>query len=725
MHSRFIPLFRSLLILAPLGCGAQTLYDFGNPTADEQLYIELINRARANPPAEGVRLAKAAGEGTAAEIDRSIQKAVQQYGVNLTMMKNEFNLIASAAPLAPNRALMDFARTHSQYMLDKGVQGHEQNGLSLSQRVAALQPSYNYSGFSENVYATAKSVAFGHAGFQIDWGDVNGVSVGGMQPDRGHRDNIHDVFDDAGSPTTPRREIGVGVKYGSHANGKAGPSAVTQDFSRQSPSPIYATGVVYYDLDGDSFYDAGEGVSGVTVNITNPLTALQGCITAAGGGWVIPVSGASTQNRTMTFSGLNVNHVSPSTEFLAATSKKYDLKLTYTAPAITSTNTANVGTAKAITFPATPGATGYKWHRWTTTAAVTEPADNTNNVNPTNSQMLGNSMLNTSVKDGGSGASFWLANYFENSGTRRIELSRLYRAGNSPAMTFRSRMLSASADDIHKVQVKEEGSVVWTDVYTQPGTGNGGSVESSFTTRTADIASFANKTFRVRFILDFDAGGNALGGTPTNTDGWFIDNIAFTNIQQLENDVVINLATNSGSYTPSATGTILQSIAPVISEREFPGAYQTLTISPAVPVTPTFASWATNLETANSLPAGTLAAANGDHDKDGRVNLLEYAFGTSPVTASEAAPRWPKIQSATATSVVIEYQVDLGLTDLTVTPEATLTLDTWYGPTDSKRPPGFVVTNLTTTNNIQTRQATLPLSAGQKGFLRVKATQNP
>ena len=35
----------------------QTLYDFGNPTGDEQLYIELINRARADPPAEGARLA--------------------------------------------------------------------------------------------------------------------------------------------------------------------------------------------------------------------------------------------------------------------------------------------------------------------------------------------------------------------------------------------------------------------------------------------------------------------------------------------------------------------------------------------------------------------------------------------------------------------------------------------------------------------------------------------
>ena len=60
---------RSLLIITPLSCGAQTLYDFGNPTADEQLYIELINRARDNPTAEGIRLAKLAGENNAAETD--------------------------------------------------------------------------------------------------------------------------------------------------------------------------------------------------------------------------------------------------------------------------------------------------------------------------------------------------------------------------------------------------------------------------------------------------------------------------------------------------------------------------------------------------------------------------------------------------------------------------------------------------------------------------------
>lgn len=693
---------RGVLIITPLGCGAQTLYDFGNPTADEQMYIELMNRARNDPSGEGERLATTT--------DPAVQFAIEYAKVNLTTLRNEFNALTPLMPpLAPNAKLMAIARQHSGWMRDNGMQSHTQPNnpgwVTYANRLATI--GYAHNGAADNVYAYAMSPWHGHAGFEIDWRDDDSGLNGGMQNPRGHRDNIHDL-------TPIYREIGVGVTYG--GINSVGPSQVTQNFAVPSPVVTFATGVAYYDLNSNNFYDVGEGISGLTVNVNGMSNY---CITATGGGWVVPVT-SGVVTHTIVFSGLNVNETR-TLAFSNTANRKRDLVLTYTPPAISSNATANVGTQKTIAFPAVGGATGYKWHRWTTAAAVTEPADNTNNVNVTNSQMLGDSMLNSSVRDGASGASFWLANYLQNPGTRWIELSRLYRAGSSPAMTFRSRLLSASGDDIHKVQVKEEGSVVWTDVYTQNGTGNGGSVESGFNTRTANIASFANKTFRVRFILDF-VGGNLLGGTPTNSKGWFIDNISFTNVQQLENDAPLDLATNTGNYTPSSTGTFLQAIAPVIGGREFPGAYQTLTVAAALP--PTFATWASNLETANSLPAGTLAPPNGDYDKDGRVNLLEYAFGTSPITASEAAPRWPKIYSSTPTSLVMEYQVDTTLTDITVTPQASLTLGNWKTPTDGDKPPGFTDTVFSNSGNIQTRHATLPLSAGQKGFMRVKATQN-
>jgi len=46
----------STCLQAASGFGT-VLYSIGQPTDEEQLYLEFINRSRANPPPEGVRLA--------------------------------------------------------------------------------------------------------------------------------------------------------------------------------------------------------------------------------------------------------------------------------------------------------------------------------------------------------------------------------------------------------------------------------------------------------------------------------------------------------------------------------------------------------------------------------------------------------------------------------------------------------------------------------------------
>src|SRR3954466_11065024 len=48
------PEFRSREMTA-----ASTVYSIGDPTPEEQLYLEDINRARANPPVEGLFLSRA------------------------------------------------------------------------------------------------------------------------------------------------------------------------------------------------------------------------------------------------------------------------------------------------------------------------------------------------------------------------------------------------------------------------------------------------------------------------------------------------------------------------------------------------------------------------------------------------------------------------------------------------------------------------------------------
>ena len=264
----------------------QALYEFGNPNGEEQLYLELINRARAHPSAEGARLA--------ATTDPAVLSAYSYFSVNLTMMQSEFNAIPARPPLAPNASLTTAARGHSAWMLATGIQDHYQTNPSNSPSSRAVAAGYGSSYVGENIYASASSTWYGHAGFQVDWG----YGSGGMQTGRGHRANIH---------SSNFREIGVGVKLGS--NGGVGPQLVTQDFGYNSSSPSFGTGVAYYDLNGNNFYDAGEGISGLTVHISG---ASHYCITAEGGGWAIPVPrSAATRTATLSRHELERSHDVP------------------------------------------------------------------------------------------------------------------------------------------------------------------------------------------------------------------------------------------------------------------------------------------------------------------------------------------------------------------------------------------------------------------------------
>ena len=213
-------------IISP--CRAQSPYDFGNPTAEEQAYIEMINRARANPAAEGARLATTTS--------LNVLSSYSYFNVNLGMMQDEFNAIPAQPPLAPNANLTTAARGHSAWMLANDTQSHSETAPTNTPWDRISDAGYIYSTAGENIFAYADSVWHGHAGFQVDWG----YSTGGMQSPRGHRESIH------GSSF---REIGVGVVLGENTN--VGPQLVTQDFGAQHSSPSFGTGVAYYDLNGN------------------------------------------------------------------------------------------------------------------------------------------------------------------------------------------------------------------------------------------------------------------------------------------------------------------------------------------------------------------------------------------------------------------------------------------------------------------------------------------
>lgn len=151
----------------------------------------MINRARANPAAEGLRLQAAT--------DPEVLSNYAYFQVNLALMASQLAALAPAPPLAFNIKLLASARGHSADMFTNAFQGHTgTDGRGLSERATAQ--GYAWQRLGENVFAYAESVVQGHAGFEVDWG--GSAATGGMQSPPGHRNNIHDAR---------FREIGVGV----------------------------------------------------------------------------------------------------------------------------------------------------------------------------------------------------------------------------------------------------------------------------------------------------------------------------------------------------------------------------------------------------------------------------------------------------------------------------------------------------------------------------------
>jgi uncharacterized protein YkwD len=302
-------------------------YSIGDPTNDEQYYLELINRARANPTTEALRLATTT--------DADVVNAYGYFGVNLVLMQAQFALIPPAPPLSMNATLLTAARGHSQNMLQNNYQGHNGPDGSITTRLSGYTAGANGWSIGENVFAYSKSVWYGHAAFEVDWGGT--ALTGGMQSPPGHRQNIHNP---------DFREIGVGVVLGSGGNGGVGPQLVTQDFGTVGGLLPFVTGVVYRDLNHNGFYDPGEGVGGVTVTIANVGSY---AITAASGGYSVPVPGNG--NYTVTFSGGSVPMNQRNTSVSDGQNVKMDYIVTGTAsptptPTPTATPSATPGTAK-------------------------------------------------------------------------------------------------------------------------------------------------------------------------------------------------------------------------------------------------------------------------------------------------------------------------------------------------------------------------------------------
>ncbi|WP_323779805.1 CAP domain-containing protein [Thalassovita sp.] len=224
------------------------------PTAVEQELLELINRARSDPSGEFDQLITDAATGAA--VTTEITFALDYFSVDLDLLRSQLAAYGTVAPLAWNDSLSISATDHSELMIQYDSQEHQLPGEAslLSRIVAAGYSTANLVG--ENIYAYAYDAVFAHAGFYIDWG----YGTGGMQDPAGHRITIL---------SANYTEVGISALTDTNPATAVGPLVVTQDFGARSDYQPMLVGAVIQDGDGDAFYDAGEGLGGISVWATD------------------------------------------------------------------------------------------------------------------------------------------------------------------------------------------------------------------------------------------------------------------------------------------------------------------------------------------------------------------------------------------------------------------------------------------------------------------------
>jgi len=256
-----------------------------NPSGNEQQMLELVNQMRMDPKGELSRLLVSTNPLQARDLQ--VQAALEYFGVSGAALASQWASLTPAQPLAWSDALMTSALQHNQKMIAADQQSHQLPGeAGLGTRITA-EGYTNWSAVGENIYAYATNVSYGHAGFAIDWG----TGPGGIQSPAGHRQNIMN---------NGYREVGISVVQETSPATQVGPSVITQDFgNRFSFGNAYLLGVVYTDSSHNNRYDAGEGLSNVSVSITGSSGNFTTTTMSAGGYQLKVPSGTYT----VSFSG--------------------------------------------------------------------------------------------------------------------------------------------------------------------------------------------------------------------------------------------------------------------------------------------------------------------------------------------------------------------------------------------------------------------------------------
>jgi len=334
----------------------------------------------------------------------------------------------------------------------------------------------------------------------------------------------------------------MGVVNGT--NGIFGPQFITQDFgTRVSATPLI-TGVAYYDLNGNGFYDAGEGIGSITVTVSN---ANYYAVTADSGGYTVPVDGNGVYAIAFTGSGLATQRV---VTVSGSNNLKVDFAPQYVAPSISGPNPAGLNVGNTYTFSAVGGASSYDY-RYSLLSAFTlvEGAEN-----GLSNMIAGTSAGYNPVTNGIAAAgtySFHLCHPLPVLQT--LMFKAMIRPGATSQLSFSKRLGWATTNQVARAQISTNNGVSWVNIWGKTGAGTSG--ETSFTTTNVSLTPYAGLFSQIRFT--YEAGASYYNNTTAGV-GLYLDKISITGA-----DEVLGFTTNSTGLensfvlTPSVTNNIV------------------------------------------------------------------------------------------------------------------------------------------------------------------------